>query len=200
MSHPIYYDPLPAPLEWVVTPVSWDLDAGRLQITAGPLTDLFISPQGDAQTLNAPRLLGPISGDFQLSTRVTVDFRSTFDAGTLLVWRDEHTWAKFCFEYSPDREPMVVSVVTRSYSDDANGFSIDEPTIWLRVSRIGSALALHASRDGQRWSLIRHLHLDMGETPLVGFVAQSPTGAGCTVAFEDLRFRSERLAELRDGS
>jgi regulation of enolase protein 1 (concanavalin A-like superfamily) len=199
MSEPIRLPPLPGSLRWEAAPVSWGLEAGSLQVTAGPRSDLFISPQGDTPTLNAARLVTPLPGDFQLSARVTVGFVATFDAGALLVWRDELTWAKLCFEYSPQRQPMVVSVVTRGLSDDANGYSVEGFHQWLRVSRLGDAFAFHASRDGQKWDLIRHFALDAGEAPLVGFVAQAPTGDGCHVQFDDLGYAPRRLRELRNG-
>jgi hypothetical protein len=73
--------------------------------------------------LNAATLLGgPPDGDFQFSARVTVGFESAFDAGVLLLWLDERRWAKLCFEFSPAGEPMIVSVVCRGVSDDANAF------------------------------------------------------------------------------
>jgi regulation of enolase protein 1 (concanavalin A-like superfamily) len=199
MPDPIHLPPFPAPLAWEAPPTAWGLDAGVLRASAGPRTDLFVSPQGEQPVLNAARLLGPISGDFQLSARVGVAFAGTFDAGALLVWRDERTWSKLCFEYSPQNQPMVVSVVTRGFSDDANGFVVAGDRVWLRVARMGGALAFHASLDGRWWDLIRHFAIDAGDAPLVGFVAQAPTGAGCEVRFDDIRFAPTRLAELRTG-
>jgi regulation of enolase protein 1 (concanavalin A-like superfamily) len=109
----------PAPLHWQETPAEWRMeDHGGLAIRSGPRTDLFIDPQGAPPVLNAPRLLGDVRGDFQLSASVTVDFQSTYDAGVLVVYAHEHAWAKLCFEYSPQGQPMVVSVVTRGVSDD----------------------------------------------------------------------------------
>jgi hypothetical protein len=117
----------------------------------------------------------------------------------LLIWGDERHWAKLCFEYSPRRQPMVVSVVTRGASDDANGLVADANQIWLRVGRLGSAFAFHASTDGQTWELVRHFALDIGETTNLGFLAQSPTGAGCAATFDPIRFVPERLRDLRGG-
>jgi regulation of enolase protein 1 (concanavalin A-like superfamily) len=157
----------------------------------------------DAESmLNAATLLGlPPAGDFQFSARVTVDFQSQYDAGVLLLWIDEQNWAKFCFECSPAGEPMVVSVVTRGVSDDANAFTVSERSIWLRVSRIDRVYAYHASTDGTTWQLIRVFTLgEPVSDHRIGFEAQSPTGDGCTVTFNDIRFASRRLAELRDGS
>ena len=170
-------------------------------------TDLYRNPGGEdagdaASLLNAATLVGtPPAGDFQFSARVGVDFRSTFDAGVLLVWLDEQTWAKLCFEFSPADEPMVVSVVTRGESDDANAFVVPDRSIWLRVSRSDRVYAYHASVDAVVWQLVRVFTLgDAVAEHRLGFEVQSPTGDGCTTTFDRIRFTSQRLADLRDGS
>jgi uncharacterized protein len=191
---------LPMPLAWHATPVDWNVDEQScLSVTAGPISDLFVDPQGTPAMTNAPRLLGAVRGDFQFSAQVEVGFSATFDAGVLLVWQNEGEWAKLCFEYSPRHQPMVVSVVTRGKSDDANGFGAATNHIWLRVARIGTALAFHASSDGQAWDLIRHFPLTGDEGVSIGFLAQSPTGAGCTARFKNVRFSPQRLGDLRNG-
>jgi len=184
---------------WQAPPVRWETTGGAsLVVAAGPRTDLFIDPGGRAPTLNAPRLLADAGGDFTLRARVGVEFAADFDAGVLLLWVDDRTWAKLCFEYSPQGEPMVVSVVTRGVSDDANSFVVDGTEVWMRVSRRDGAYAFHASTDGVTWQFVRHFALP-GDAQ-VGFVVQSPTGDGCTATFADVRFAAERLADLRDGS
>jgi regulation of enolase protein 1 (concanavalin A-like superfamily) len=199
-------------LPFTLTPSSeeaWAVDeeAGAVTAAAPAHSDIFIAPDTDsrinaATMLNAETLIGfPPDGDFQFSARVTVGFASAFDAGVLLLWVDDRHWAKLCFEYSPDREPMVVSVVTRGVSDDANAFTVDGRTVWLRVSRIGRAFAYHASLDGTAWQMIRFFAVDDGTSPArIGFEAQAPTGDGCAVTFDDIRFTRESLADLRDGS
>ncbi|TDU87480.1 hypothetical protein EV138_1003 [Kribbella voronezhensis] len=170
-------------------------------------TDFYINPAGpdstDAESiLNAATLLGtPPAGDFQFSARVGVDFQAQYDAGVLFIWLDQEHWAKFCFEYSPAGEPMVVSVVTREHSDDANAFTVPERSVRLRVSRIDGIYAFHASTDATTWQLIRVFRLDGSVSDhQIGFEAQSPTGDGCTVSFDEIRFTGHRLADLRDGS
>ena len=188
---------------------TWSVDAlGRVQAAAGPLTDVFIDPAdrggqvGSATLLNAPTLLVDApEGDFQLTARVGVQFASTFDAGVLLVWFDERHWAKLCFEYSPAHEPMVVSVVNREVSDDANAFVVPAHDVWLRISRVDGVFGFHASDDGRTWALVRVFALESpGARLRVGFEAQSPTGDGCAVTFTDARLTRHRLADMRDGS
>jgi regulation of enolase protein 1 (concanavalin A-like superfamily) len=191
---------IPAPLRWGLPPLSSNSGAHGLAIAAGPRTDMFVSPAGDDATLNAPRLVFTPQGDFMLSARVTVEFGATYDAGVLLLYAGERSWAKLCFEYSPQRQPMIVSVVTHGYSDDANAYVVDGKSTFLRIARLGRAFAFHASADGAVWQLIRHFTLEPAAQREAGFVAQSPTGPGCTATFADIVYRPERLADLRDGT
>lgn len=182
----------------------YDLSSVRdLTIAAGGVTDHFVDPATSRATLNAPRVLATVatSGDFQLSALVEVEFGSTFDAGVLMLWADELAWAKLCLEYSPDEQPMVVSVVTRGLSDDANGPAVDGNRVWLRVSRSGASYAFHASTDGRRWDLVRHFALPADPSSVrAGFGAQSPTGAGCVAHFTQVRFVAAPVTDLRDGT
>jgi uncharacterized protein len=178
---------------------------GRLVVDAPPHTDLYVDPSGadlagTGTTVDPPTLLATApDGDYMLSSRVTVDFRSTYDAGVLLLHSDDRTWAKLCFERSPAGPPMVVSVVTLGVSDDANAFDVPGGSVWLRIARIDRVHAFHASTDGRTWRLVRVFRL--GDTaPDIGFEAQSPTGEGCTVTFDHIRYVPERLADPRDGS
>ena len=194
---------LPLPLSWQVPPASSRLAGdAALTVVAGGRTDLFVDPAGGEPSLTAPRLLGPApAGDFQLAARVRARLAETYDAGVLLVWEGERSWAKLCFELSPQGAPMVVSVVTRGESDDANGFTVDGDEVWLRVSRLGPAWAFHASVDGAFWQLVRYFRLERTDGPvLVGFEAQSPTGPGCEVTFDRISFVPKAPAGLRDGS
>ena len=192
---------MPFPL--VAVPAdAWRADSHSVTAIAPPRSDIFVDPGGPESSLNAATLLGVApDGDFQLSARVTVDFATTYDAGVLLLWVDERRWAKLCFEFSPTAEPMIVSVVCRGVADDANAFVVAGRSVRLRVSRVGPAYAFHACVDGKTWQLIRYFSIDDDPVrALVGFEAQSPTGEGCSVTFDDVRFVSERLADLRDGS
>jgi regulation of enolase protein 1 (concanavalin A-like superfamily) len=191
---------MPMQLRWLVPAVSWRADGSSLALEAAGRTDWFIDPSGAADpVLNAPALIGEAAGDYLFSARVRVRFAATFDAGALMLHVGERVWAKLCFEYSPQREPMIVSVATRGASDDANGFVVEGEEAWLRIARLGPAFAFHASTDGHAWRLVRHFSLGEGVEPAVGFVAQSPTGEGCAVSFDEIRFEPGRLDDVRSG-
>ncbi|WP_419993899.1 DUF1349 domain-containing protein [Streptomyces boninensis] len=193
---------LPFPLTASGPAAEWSYEDGALGATAGPRQDRFVPPTGPpgALTSDAPRLTGPVAGDFQLLARVRVDFRAAFDAGVLYLHTPAGEWAKICLELSPEL-PYVCTVVTREHSDDANAFVVDGDTYWLRLSRAGRAFAYHASADGETWTFVRTFTLGVGDGPVeAGFLAQSPVGEGCRVVFDRIGFRGYGVKELRDGS
>jgi regulation of enolase protein 1 (concanavalin A-like superfamily) len=192
-------DALPFSLSWEPLPVAAEEWRDSLRAEAAAKTDLFVDPGTGVEQLNAPRLLGPVAGDFTLAARVGAELQSTYDAAALLLWVDARTWAKLCLELAPQGKPTVVSVVTRGVSDDCNSFTTDRDEIWLRVARLGAALAFHASADGRKWELIRHFALDLDAEPQVGFLVQSPRGPGCAARFDDISFSPTRLSDIRSG-
>jgi regulation of enolase protein 1 (concanavalin A-like superfamily) len=176
-----------------------DRTAGTL--TAPARTDWFIDPANGHRTDNAPLLLTPVAGDFQLRAQVRVELHATFDAAALFIHGGHTTWAKLALERAPDGADTVVSVVTREVSDDANGVVV--PTAgrtWFRVSRMGAVYAFHHSADGARWSLARLFTLGPVHGHRVGLSAQSPMGTGVTALVSDVALTATTLADTRDGT
>jgi regulation of enolase protein 1 (concanavalin A-like superfamily) len=170
-----------------------------IELVAGPQTDLFRPPDGGPPTLNAPAMVANVPDrDFVLSAHVEAELRATFDAGALVLWHDERTWAKLAVELSPEGRPTVVTVVTRGRSDDCNSVALDRPEAQLRLARIGDTFAFHLQGAG-RWELIRHFSLGTASVR-AGFLAQSPTGDGCTARFRLVRVESRSLDDVRDGT
>lgn len=200
MTEPAFTLPgLPAPLHWDLPPVSAALDAGALTIVAGAQTDLFTDPAGAPPKADSPRLLFAPQGDFTLAAHVQVDFRSTFDAGVLLLWVDDAHHGKLCFEYSPQGEPMIVSVVTNGVSDDCNSVVVQGNQAWLRIMRRGDVLAMHWSADGARWHFVRYFALRTLAGLRAGFSSQSPTGEGCSATFSRISYRPSGVEDVRSG-
>jgi regulation of enolase protein 1 (concanavalin A-like superfamily) len=180
--------------------LDWQSPPPSLAFAAGPLTDLFTDPAGGEPKADAPLVLAPAGGDFQLRARVSAPLTATFDAVALVVWASPTAWGKLALEYSPQREVTIVSVVTREVSDDANSFAVAERFAWLRIARNGETIAFHVSVDGLYWSLIRLFTFPGAGGASAGFLVQSPTGGGLEGRFDEIEWTAEPLGQLRDGS
>lgn len=183
-------------------PVDVDVGRDRILLVAGPDTDVFSDPGGDRPVDAAPGLGLSLDGaPISLAVRVEPQLDATFDAGALIVRTDTGAWAKLALERSPAGRPVIVSVVTKDTSDDANGPTVDGPAVDLRVYWDGTVFAFHYSVDGRTWHLVRVFALPSdGGAPTLEMVAQSPTGDGCRVVFTDPRTSRRRMADLRDGT
>ena len=138
---------IPAPMTWKNQPSERTSAAEQqISITAGAESDWFIHPAGGHVKSNAPiALFAPPDHAFCLQARVTVEFAATYDAGTLFVYVHDALWAKLCFEYSPQQQPMIVSVVTVASPTTAIQYvlriirftcvSIDRVRFWLFTIR-----------------------------------------------------------------
>ncbi|HEY7022930.1 MAG TPA: DUF1349 domain-containing protein [Ktedonobacterales bacterium] len=192
---------IPAELSWRHSPIMWNVDADdQLTIQAGAVTDWFSDPAGSQRKDDAPSaLFASADPEFTLSARVRVAFASTFDAGALLAYMRDDVWAKLCFEYSPQGQPMIVSVVTRDVSDDCNSSPLVEDSVFLRITRRKAILAFHYSLDGDVWQLVRYFTLGNAPRMSLGFSAQSPTGSGCVAVFSHIHYRPTAVSDLRSG-
>lgn len=190
-------------LEWTngASAGSFDSGAGELVLRASAGVDWSNDSLEGGSQHGASMVGFRAEGDFALCARVRVASpRTTFDAAVLGLWADENHWAKLCFENSPASQPMVVSVVTNRFSDDCNSTLVNDPAVFLRVSRVGSAYAFHSSADGKLWDFVRLFRLHTEVTPRVGFMAQSPTGESCEATFDEIRYARAAPVDLRDGS
>jgi uncharacterized protein len=192
---------IPAELSWRHSPIMWNVDADdQLTIQAGATTDWFSDPAGAQRKDDAPSALFTSTGpECTLSARVRVTFASTFDAGALLAHVRDDVWAKLCFEYSPQRQPMIVSVVTHDVSDDCNSTPIAGDRVFLRITRRKAILAFHYSLDGAAWQLVRYFSIGDAPRMSLGFSAQSPTGSGCIAVFSQIHYSPTAVSDLRSG-
>lgn len=192
---------IPESFFWLNEPEYFEVfPDGNLIITAGKHTDWFRDPGDQYKKDNAPvAVFSPIDETFCLSAKLEVNFKSKYDAGVLMVYENKHNWAKFCFEYSPADQPMIVSVVTQGVSDDCNSVFIEENSVFLRIYRNKNTFAFHYSSDGKYWHLVRYFSLNSLQNLRIGFSSQSPTGEKCQTTFSEIKYLSKKLSDLRNG-
>jgi regulation of enolase protein 1 (concanavalin A-like superfamily) len=188
---------IPGTLSWQNKPVSSQLDDKNvLTISAGPKTDWFVDPFDGTVANNAPILLFTPNSDYVFTARVTLKFATKWDAGALMLWGDDHHWAKLSYELSPDRIPTLVTVVTRGLSDDCNSKELRQDSVYLRIAKSGKTYVFYFSPDGQEWQILRTFSLDTDLPIRVGFEAQSPAGSGAVATFSSISYDPHRIGNI----
>ena len=188
---------VPGSLAWQNAPVTWHVEhSSELTIRSGKETDWFVDPFDSTVHSTAPILLFMPADDYVLSTKVKVNFNTKWDAGALMVWADDHHWAKLSFELSPSKQPTMVTVVTRGLSDDCNSMAISGNTIYLQIAKSGPAYVFYSSTDGKVWQILRVFSLGDGLKARVGFESQSPAGDGTDVVFSEIHYSTRKIANI----
>ncbi|MBB4235913.1 DUF1349 domain-containing protein [Rhizobium esperanzae] len=174
-----------------------------LILTANGNTDWFHHPADSFRRNDVLSLVTEVAEEtFSITARVSVEFSSAYDAGAIFLQVDEDNWAKLAFEYSAAKKPTIVSVVTRTTSDDCDGPNYDGEHVWLRVYCDGDTIAFHFSEDGKFWQFLRWFAIPgTGNRPIkVGFGVQSPTGEGSKAHFDQIGISYQKIADLRNGT
>lgn len=191
---------IPGALIWHNQPVSYHIEGGdTLMISSGPKTDWFVDPFDETMAKSAPILAFDPGDQFVFSTKVKVEFKSKWDAGALMLWADDHHWAKLSFEQSPEGRPTMVTVVTRGVSDDCNSVPLPGNSVYLQVARTKSTFVFYYSTDGSSWNILRTFRLEAPEKLTLGFESQSPAGSGLKAVFSDIRYSPRKIANIYTG-
>jgi len=188
---------IPGTVSWQNTPRAWNIDSKNvLTISSNAKTDWFVDPFDGTVARSAPILLFTPGADYVLSARVSVTFATKWDAGALMVWGDDHHWAKLSFEFSPDGKPTLVTVVTRGLSDDCNSMHLSGDSVYLRIAKSGNTYVFYFSADGKSWEILRTFSLDTELPVRVGFESQSPAGPGAVAKFSAITYEPHRIENI----
>ncbi len=182
-------------LQWLNEPVEWRFNNG-IEIIAPPKTDFFNDPEGPSFVGTAPYLYAHVDGDFEMTARININMTQTFDAGCLMVMADSKNWAKLGYENWLN-EPSIVSVVTRTVSDDCPSLRIGVVQPYLKILRSGNCFGFHYSLDEKNWTIIRFFSMDLPQKIKAGIVAQCPIGTGCKVRFELLDLITKKIPSAK---
>lgn len=194
---------IPHPLNLIGrSPVNWETTSpGSLTITAGKETDIYNYAGGGEAVTNVPMLLFRPDEEFILTVKVKVDFKVAFDAGSLLLYKDEMNWLKFLFEKGNNGEYLVGSAVTNTFTDDAIHGEVEGNEVYLRMAGIEkNVIILYSSTDGKNWKYIRLCRFDYSGALGVGFSAQSPQGESCRAQFSEITYSAKRFEDFWTGS
>jgi uncharacterized protein len=174
-------------LAWLNEPKEWSFTGETgVVIMAPPSSDFFCDPALVNVKHSAPFLYKEFQGDFQVTTRTSVDMVALYDASCLMVRLDTENWAKLCFEFDGSTASIVSVVTKNGISDDCNHYSIDSRDISLRMTKSGKVTSMFFSQDDVHWKLVWYFGFEIQNQFQLGIVAQSPIGSGTQARFSYL--------------
>ena len=171
-------------MEWQNEPPAWRDEDGVIELTTAPGTDFWRVTHYGFVRDNGHVRFDRVAGDFVATVRVTGAYAAQYDQAGLMVRLDAATWIKTGIEFV-DGAQQVSAVVTREVSDwSVMPAPRDAAALWLRLTRRGDAVEIHASFDGQTYALVRLAPFPPAVPVQVGVMACSPDGPGFTARFE----------------
>ncbi|MBS0207996.1 MAG: DUF1349 domain-containing protein [Planctomycetes bacterium] len=182
-----------------------DISKGVLRIQVPP-TNHDLNP---LRGLSAPRVLRPVTGDFEVSVKVTSDLQpgmtavgkgSPFNGAGLLIWEDAENFLRIernawrngdsCLCYPP----LIEYWHERQYSG-ANKQPVPaaeffpEASTWLKATRRGNRITVFMSHDGKKWKEVRSLDVKLATELQVGVAALNTSDKPFRVEFDDFILR-----------
>jgi len=175
-------------------------DGGRLSI-AVPGTKHDLS--AEAGDLNAPRVLGDVSGDFIAQVKVSGNIRHAgkstsaryvgYHGAGLLLWQDARTYLRLERAAVLLQDGRVVHYVNLELRKDgqnvagaATSAEIPDRDTYLRIERRGRRLQGLVSEDGVKWLACRPIDADLPVPLKLGVAAVSTSTEPFTAVFADL--------------
>ena len=149
--------------KWTREPAAYKVEAGTIEITTKPFTDLWQRTYYHFRNDNAPV--------FQMETEekyfsfvVKTEFEDShnrFDQCGVVMYLDSENWLKGSVEYENSEYQHLGSVVTNNGYSDWATTAIDASikTMWYRFSRREDDYCIEASVDGISFSQMRICHM-----------------------------------------
>ena len=173
--------------EWLNEPEAVQVSGSSLLVTAKAYSDFWRTTSYGFVHDSGHALLNDFPQDSAVELTWRLNYREQFDQAGLVVWADEENWTKAGIEFA-DGSPQLGAVVTKGMSDWSVAPVPDwmDKLVQLRVSRSGDALTIRAKCEDD-WKLVRLSPLDPSLEWKVGLHVASPSRAGLTVEFVELK-------------
>jgi regulation of enolase protein 1 (concanavalin A-like superfamily) len=134
------------------------LNDSSYSLTANP-GSLRIATSGGSHDLNpgfdfnAPRILQPISGDFDVATKVTIDPIHLFQSAGLVAWFDQSNFAWIGRSTADEIAPVFFRAGQQLSAQGIQG--VTSTTVYLRMQKTGDTLATYYSPNRSDWTLVK---------------------------------------------
>lgn len=180
-------------MQWLNEPEKWSVENDRISVTSDPQTDFWRITHYGYVTNNGHFYFREVEGDFEITVKVTGDYKDLYDQAGLMIRTDSLHWLKSGIEFVHGTL-NVSAVVTHNTSDWSIISRNDKPSaLWLKLVRKNDSAELSYSVNGKDYEMQRLAWFPPEVKVQAGIMAAAPEGKGFTATFENLEIKS--LAE-----
>ena len=176
-------------MEWYNAPKNYTIEEEKLTIEVTPLSDYWRKTHYGFTVDDGPFYYTTRGGEFEVSVKITGEYKTRFDQMGLMLRIDEKHWIKTGVEYVDGVYNFSV-VVTNDYSS-WNVIALKEKpkSIWIKAVRKIDAVEIFYSLDGKIYHMSNLAYFPEHKPAMVGMMAASPDGHGFKAIFEDFKIK-----------
>ncbi|TAJ15200.1 DUF1349 domain-containing protein [Marinilabiliaceae bacterium JC017] len=182
-------------MAWFNEPATWNIEKEKLIMDVTPKTDYWRITHYGFTVDDGPFYYTTRGGEFEVSVKITGEYKTRFDQMGLMLRIDEKHWIKTGIEYV-DGVYNFSTVVTNEH----NSWSVIElsekpASIWIKAIRRIDAAEIYYSLDGKKYQMSSLAYFPQQKPAKVGMMAASPDGDGFKAVFENFKIR--HLPDMR---
>ena len=190
-------------MEWYNAPDDYSIEGEKLIMQVTPQSDYWRKTHYGFTVDDGPFYYEIRGGEFEVSVKITGEYKIRYDQMGLMLRIDEKHWIKTGIEYV-DGVYNFSTVVTNDYSSWSVVALKEKPnSIWIKAIRKIDAVEIFYSLDGENYIMSNLAYFPEYKPAMVGMMAASPDGQGFKAIFEEFKIKhlpDERRLEWLDNN
>jgi regulation of enolase protein 1 (concanavalin A-like superfamily) len=176
-------------MEWFNEPDSWVVENGKLVMDVTPQSDYWRNTHYGFTVDDGPFYYSQRGGEFEVTVKITGEYKTRFDQMGLMLRIDERNWIKTGIEFV-DGKYNYSTVLTNQYSSWSVIELAGKPkSVWIKAIRRINAVEIFYSLDGENYKMSNLSYFPEHKMAMVGMMAASPDGNGFKAIFEDFKIK-----------
>ncbi len=176
-------------MEWYNAPKNYTVEEEKLIMEVTPLSDYWRKTHYGFTVDDGSFYYETRGGEFEVSLKITGEYKTRFDQMGLMLRIDEKHWIKTGIEYV-DGVYNFSAVVTNDYSSwNVIALKGKPKSIWIKAIRKIDAVEIFYSLDGKIYHMSNLAYFPENKPAMVGMMAASPDGQGFKAIFEEFKIK-----------
>lgn len=175
-------------LEWRNKPQTYLVHRDYVIIATMPHTDMWQKTYFNIEKTNAPALLLATKQDLTFKVKVDAQYQKKYDQAGLLIYIDDHNWAKVGIEYHNQAYSLLSTVVTVDGRSDWSSAKLSSGITFMyyRLSHRNGEFRIDNSLNGQNYRQMRIFNLPSMSKYKIGIYACSPLDSSFEATFSEM--------------